>query len=174
MKEFLHCDSTFFWRHTPVERRWEVWPMHTFVETNKHARLRTNRQWRASELVVLQELPLHHVQLLKFPWLMVRREKSLWYPKRVPWILSRSVIVSCLVSSWFCLTCTSVWRRWSSDPCHVSDESRVYGVHEDQLPGHSIVGIQSNWYVCSWSWRTRCSWRRWGWWVGLWHEEKDH
>ncbi len=32
--------------------------------------------------MVLQELPLYHVQLLKFPCVMVRREKRLWHPKR--------------------------------------------------------------------------------------------
>jgi hypothetical protein len=28
--------------------------------------------------------------------------------------------------------------------CHPPDESRVHGVHEGELPGHSIVGIQNN------------------------------
>jgi hypothetical protein len=28
--------------------------------------------------------------------------------------------------------------------CHAPDESRVHGVHEVELPRHSIVGIQSS------------------------------
>ena len=32
--------------------------------------------------------------------------------------------------------------RGDSDACHAPDESRVHGVHEGELPGHSIVGIQ--------------------------------
>ncbi len=31
-----------------------------------------------------------------------------------------------------------------SHPCHAPDESRVHGVHEGELPGHSVVGIQSS------------------------------
>ena len=34
--------------------------------------------------------------------------------------------------------------RGDSDACHAPDESRVHGVHEGELPGHSIVGIQSS------------------------------
>ncbi len=43
--------------------------------------------------------------------------------------------VSCLVSSWLCLTRESE-SRGDSHTCHAPDESRVYGVHEDELPGH--------------------------------------
>ena len=83
-----------------------------------------------------------------------------------------------MILLWVCLVLCQVgcvWlprqseNRWNSDVCHTSDESRVYGVHEDQLPGHSIVGIQNSWWVCSHSWRIRDSWR-WGWWVGLWND----
>ncbi len=34
--------------------------------------------------------------------------------------------------------------RGDSHACHDPDESRVYGVHEDELPGHSIVGLQNS------------------------------
>ncbi len=47
--------------------------MEVCFETNKQTRLRTHRQWGASQLLLLQELPLNHVQLFKFPWLILSR-----------------------------------------------------------------------------------------------------
>jgi hypothetical protein len=43
------------------------------VEGNKQAwlKLGSTRQWRCSQLLLLQELPLHHLQVVKFPWLMM-------------------------------------------------------------------------------------------------------
>jgi hypothetical protein len=35
-------------------------------------------------------------------------------------------------------------NRGDSYVCHAPDESRVYAVHEDELPGHSIVGLQNS------------------------------
>jgi hypothetical protein len=37
----------------------------------------------------------------------------------------------------------SLESRGDSHVCHTPDESRVHGVHEGELPRHSIVGIQN-------------------------------
>ncbi len=58
----------------------------------------------------------------------------------VTWILSPFVIVSCLPSNWSCLTYT-----WG----------------EENLPKHTLVGIQDHWFLCSHPW-TRWSRGRWG------------
>jgi hypothetical protein len=60
MKGFVSRVSEFFGDTDEQEER-EV-----CIETNKHARLRPHRQCRDSQFLLLQELPLHHVQLFKF------------------------------------------------------------------------------------------------------------
>ena len=67
MKGFVSRVSSFFGDTGEKEER-EV-----CIETNKHARLRPHRQCRDSQFLLLQELPLHHVQLFKFQCLMVNR-----------------------------------------------------------------------------------------------------
>ena len=44
---------------------------------------------------------------------------------------------------------------------HEEDNSRIHGVHEENLPKHTLVGIQGHWCLCSHPW-TRCSRGRWG------------
>jgi hypothetical protein len=46
-----------FWRHRRAGEEREL-----CIETNKHARLRSHRQYRGSQLLLFQELPLDHVQ----------------------------------------------------------------------------------------------------------------
>ena len=50
-----------------------------------------------------------------------------------------------------------VWKRLNLIVKFTSDESRMYGVHEGDLPGHTIVGVQNRGFVCTCSWRSRCS-----------------
>jgi hypothetical protein len=61
--------------------------------------------------------------------------------------------LECWVVLWVCLVLCQVGCVWlaresetqgDSHACHAPDESRVHGVHEDQLPRHSIVGIQTS------------------------------
>ncbi len=63
------------------------------------------------------------------------------------WVLLWACLVMCQVGCvWLTRESES---RGDSHACHAPDESRVHGVHEVELPRHSIVGIQSSWHVCA-------------------------
>jgi hypothetical protein len=90
------------------------------------------------------------------------------YPRRLEhWFLLWVCLVLCQVGCvWLTRESTRESEiRGDSHDSHAPDESRVHGVHEVELPRHSIVGIQISWHVCARSWRFRDSWGR--------HDEDD-
>ncbi len=69
------------------------------------------------------------------------------YPRYLEsWVVLWECLVLCQVG---CVWLTRVSEtQGDSHTCHSPDESWVHGVHEGQLPRHSIVGIQISWYRC--------------------------